>query len=111
MEAIDKNTNTSCGSIDSCRACLRLRWELAKLAGIRSRLCCTPCFQRCFALDGSPIFQDRLRLTRGVGRNRFRCRHSPGFQQDLAAFIARNNHNLSYASFFPVFSVGFGYAF
>jgi hypothetical protein len=35
----------------------------------------------------------------------------PGFQQDLAAFIARNKHNLSYASFFPVFSVGFGYAF
>jgi hypothetical protein len=35
----------------------------------------------------------------------------PGFQQNLAAFIARNNHNLSYASFFPVFSVGFGYAF
>jgi hypothetical protein len=35
----------------------------------------------------------------------------PGFQQDLAAFITRNNHNLSYASFFPIFSVGFGYAF
>jgi len=35
----------------------------------------------------------------------------PDFQQNLAAFIARNNHNLSYASFFPVFSVGFGYAF
>jgi hypothetical protein len=34
-----------------------------------------------------------------------------GFQQNLAAFIARNNHNLSYASFFPIFSVGFGYAF
>jgi hypothetical protein len=34
-----------------------------------------------------------------------------GFQQSLAAFIARNNHNLSYASFFPVFSVGFGYSF
>jgi hypothetical protein len=33
------------------------------------------------------------------------------FQQSLAAFIARNNHNLSYASFFPIFSVGFGYAF
>jgi hypothetical protein len=29
----------------------------------------------------------------------------------FAAFIARNNHDLSYASFFPVFSVGFGYAF
>jgi hypothetical protein len=35
----------------------------------------------------------------------------PGFQKDLAAFIARNNHNLSYASFFPIFSVGFGYSF
>lgn len=34
-----------------------------------------------------------------------------GFQQSLAAFIARNNHNLSYASFFPIFSVGFGYSF
>lgn len=34
----------------------------------------------------------------------------PGFQKDLAAFIARNNHNLSYASFFPVFSVGFSYS-
>ena len=35
----------------------------------------------------------------------------PGFRQNLAAFIARNNNNLSYASFFPIFSVGFGYAF
>ncbi len=35
----------------------------------------------------------------------------PGFQKDLAAFIARNNHNLSYASFFPIFSAGFGYSF
>jgi hypothetical protein len=34
-----------------------------------------------------------------------------GFRHDLNAFIARNNHNLSYASFFPVFSVGFGYSF
>ncbi len=34
-----------------------------------------------------------------------------GFQQSLTAFIARNNRNLSYASFFPIFSVGFGYAF
>jgi hypothetical protein len=32
-----------------------------------------------------------------------------GFQQNLAAFKARNDHNLSYASFFPIFSVGFGY--
>jgi len=35
----------------------------------------------------------------------------PGFQQSLAAFIVRNNHNLSYASYFPIFSFGFGYAF
>ena len=35
----------------------------------------------------------------------------PGFQHDLAAFIARNNHNLSYASFYPVISIGFGYTF
>jgi hypothetical protein len=34
-----------------------------------------------------------------------------GFQQSLAAFIARNNHNLSYASFFPILSFGFGYSF
>jgi hypothetical protein len=33
----------------------------------------------------------------------------PGFQQSLAAFQDRNNHNLSYASFFPIFSVGFAY--
>lgn len=35
----------------------------------------------------------------------------PGFQQNLAAFVARNNHNLSYASYFPVFSFGVGYSF
>jgi hypothetical protein len=35
----------------------------------------------------------------------------PDFQHDLAAFIARNNHNLSYASFFPVASFGVGYRF
>jgi hypothetical protein len=34
-----------------------------------------------------------------------------GFQQNLTAFKARNDHNLSYASFFPVFSVGVGYRF
>ena len=34
----------------------------------------------------------------------------PGFRQNLAAFIARNKHNLSYASLFPILSVGFGYA-
>jgi hypothetical protein len=33
------------------------------------------------------------------------------FQHDLAAFVTRNNHNLSYASFFPVFSIGIGYRF
>jgi hypothetical protein len=35
----------------------------------------------------------------------------PGFQQNLAAFKVRNDHNLSYASLFPIFSVGFGYRF
>jgi hypothetical protein len=35
----------------------------------------------------------------------------PGFQQNLTAFKARNEHNLSYASFFPIFSAGFGYRF
>lgn len=35
----------------------------------------------------------------------------PGFQQNLAAFVARNNHNLSYVSYFPVFSLGVGYSF
>jgi hypothetical protein len=35
----------------------------------------------------------------------------PGFIQDLAAFTARNNRNLSYASFLPVFSLGLGYSF
>jgi len=33
----------------------------------------------------------------------------PGFQQNVAAFKVRNDHNLSYASFFPIFSVGLGY--
>jgi hypothetical protein len=33
----------------------------------------------------------------------------PSFQQSLAAFKARNDNNLSYASFFPIFSVGFAY--
>jgi hypothetical protein len=32
-----------------------------------------------------------------------------GFQQSLAAFKSRNDNNLSYASFFPIFSVGFAY--
>ncbi len=34
-----------------------------------------------------------------------------GFQKDLAAFIARNNNNLSYAKFFPIISFGVGYRF
>jgi hypothetical protein len=33
----------------------------------------------------------------------------PGFQQNLTAFKIRNDHNLNYASFFPIFSVGVGY--
>ena len=33
------------------------------------------------------------------------------FQQSLSAFKARNNNNLSYASFFPIFSAGVGYRF
>ena len=33
------------------------------------------------------------------------------FQQDLKAFIDRNNNNLSYASFLPILSLGFGYSF
>jgi hypothetical protein len=33
------------------------------------------------------------------------------FQQSLTAFQARNNHNLSYAAFFPVLSTGIGYSF
>ena len=35
----------------------------------------------------------------------------PSFQASLNGFIARNKHNLSYASLFPIFSIGFGYAF
>ena len=34
-----------------------------------------------------------------------------GFQRDLTSFIARNNHNLSYASFFPILSAGISYSF
>jgi hypothetical protein len=34
-----------------------------------------------------------------------------GFQQSLAQFIARNNHNLTYATFLPIFCFGFGYSF
>jgi hypothetical protein len=35
----------------------------------------------------------------------------PDFQHDLARFITRNNHNLSYASFFPIAQFGVGYRF
>ena len=35
----------------------------------------------------------------------------PNFQQNLTAFQVRNERNLSYASFFPIFSVGVGYRF
>ncbi len=35
----------------------------------------------------------------------------PGFQQALSAFTARNEHNLSYASFLPILSIGVGYSF
>ncbi len=34
-----------------------------------------------------------------------------GFQQSLRAFTARNNNNLSYASFFPMISSGVGFRF
>ena len=34
-----------------------------------------------------------------------------GFQQSLAQFIARNNHNLGYATFLPIFRFGFGCSF
>ena len=34
-----------------------------------------------------------------------------GFQRDLQRFIARNNNNLSYASFFPIAQFGVGYRF
>jgi len=33
------------------------------------------------------------------------------FQTSLAKFVARQNHNLSYARFFPILSIGVGYAF
>lgn len=35
----------------------------------------------------------------------------PGFQNDLAKFIQRNRHNVSYASLFPVLSFGVGCRF
>ena len=33
------------------------------------------------------------------------------FQSSLTAFVKRNQHNLSYASFFPIASIGVGYRF
>ncbi len=42
------------------------------------------------------------------------CGHiqdDPDFQNDLARFIARNNHNLTYARFLPVLNIGIGYRF
>ena len=33
------------------------------------------------------------------------------FQKSLTAFIARNNNNLKYASFFPILSIGLGFTF
>jgi hypothetical protein len=35
----------------------------------------------------------------------------PDFQNSLNAFVRRNQHNVSYASFFPIASVGVGYRF
>src|ERR1700761_4608248 len=35
----------------------------------------------------------------------------PAFQQSLSEFIAHNSHNLSYASYLPIFRFGFGYSF
>ncbi len=35
----------------------------------------------------------------------------PDFQKDLAAFVARNNHNLTYARYIPILNVGVGYRF
>jgi hypothetical protein len=75
MEPTDKITNTSRGNIDSCHASFRQRRGLAKPAGILRH---APCIQNCFARDVSSIFQDRLRLARGLRRNRVRCSHSFG---------------------------------
>jgi hypothetical protein len=75
MEPPDKVTNTSCGNIDSCHASFRQRWGLAKPTGILRH---APCIQNCFAPDVSSIFQDRLRLARGLRRNRVRYSHSFG---------------------------------
>ena len=36
---------------------------------------------------------------------------NPDFQQGLDSFIARNNHNLSYAQFIPILNFGVGYRF
>ena len=40
-----------------------------------------------------------------------RVEDNPDFQQGLDSFIARNNHNLSYAQFIPILNFGVGYRF
>ncbi len=61
------------------------------------------------------INQPRLKVTfQGSACIKYGCEDvtkDPEFQSDLQEFIARNNHNLSYASFFPVASFGVGYRF
>jgi hypothetical protein len=74
-EPTDKVTNTSCGNIGSCHASFKQRRGLAKPTGI---LRYAPCIENCFARDLSSIFQDRLRLARGLRRNRVRYSHSFG---------------------------------
>jgi hypothetical protein len=54
------------------------------------------------AFTGSACESGSMSVCESVGQD-------PGFQQSLAAFKARNDHNLNYASFFPIFSVGVGY--
>jgi len=39
------------------------------------------------------------------------ARHRKRFQANLNTFRARNNNNLSYASFFPILTGGVGYSF
>ena len=40
-----------------------------------------------------------------------RVQDNADFQKGMASFIARNNHNLSYAQFLPIASFGIGYRF
>jgi hypothetical protein len=53
---------------------------------------------------GSACDPERPRVCGPVAGN-------PAFQQGLTQFEARNEKNLKYASFFPIFSAGVGYAF